>query len=392
MGSSCYILADVHTVGFHRHGRNHPYRVSLMPTNMPETFTAAELRSRQAEFIELLQDAVHGGASIGFVSPVSDDVARKYWDDVSREIESGTRLLLGVSIDGRVAGSVQLSLCTRQNGLHRAEVQKLFVHSRNRRRGLGRLLMSAVEQEALRAGRSLLYLDTEPHRSAAAMYLHLGWNLAGEIPDFACSPDGDLHATSIYYKRISSEEPDLVPERRKDHASPIRAKYVHTNLTARDWRRLMHFYSEVFGCIPKPPERDLAGDWVDQLTNLKMTRIRGMHLSFPGFATDGPTLEIFTYDEMRENSRPVANEPGFGHLAFAVEDVAEALKAVIAAGGSVVGEVATSKVAGVGELQVVYARDPEANIIELQRWAKIHEAPPTVREGMGRVGEALSES
>jgi len=35
---------------------------------------------------------------------------------------------------------------------------------------------------------------------------------------------------------------------------PIRAEYVHTNLIARDWERLVRFYSEVFGCEPKPPE------------------------------------------------------------------------------------------------------------------------------------------
>lgn len=334
----------------------------------PEKLAATEICSRQHELIELLRDTVHGGASIGFVNPVSEEVACRYWDEVSREIELGTRLLLVVSVDGQIAGSVQLSFCTRQNGLHRAEVQKLFVHTRHRRRGLGRLLMSSIEEEAVRAGRSLLYLDTEPHQPAAVMYHHLGWKLAGEIPDFACSPDRHLHATSIFYKRVPREETASLSEWGKVPAKPIKAKYIHTNLTAREWRRLVHFYSEVFGCNPKPPERDLSGDWVDQLTNLKNARVRGMHLSLPGLTNDGPTLEIFSYDEMRQNPAPVANEPGYGHLAFAVDDVEEALKAVVAAGGSAVGAVATSAVAGVGNLRVVYARDPEGNIIELQRW------------------------
>jgi hypothetical protein len=42
---------------------------------------------------------------------------------------------------------------------------------------------------------------------------------------------------------------------------------------------------------------------------------------------------------------------------------------VIAAGGGAVGKVATTDVAGVGKLRVVYARDPEGNIIELQKWS-----------------------
>jgi predicted enzyme related to lactoylglutathione lyase len=149
---------------------------------------------------------------------------------------------------------------------------------------------------------------------------------------------------------------------------PINAKYVHTNLTARDWRRLVDFYRDVFGCIPKPPARDISGDWIDRLTGLKNARLRGMHLSLPGFEKEAPTLEIFTYDEMKVGLMPVANEPGYGHLAFAVDDVAAAQKAVIAGGGSAVGEVLTTTVAGVGKLWVAYVRDPEGNIIELQRW------------------------
>lgn len=172
----------------------------------PEKFSAGQLHARQREFIELLQDAVHDGASVGFIDPVSAEVAGRYWADVAREIDLGTRLLVAVNVDGRVAGSVQLSLCMRQNGMHRAEVQKLFVHTRNRRRGFGQLLMASIEKEARLARRSLLYLDTEPHKPAAGMYSKLGWKLAGEIPDFACSPDGLLHGTSIFYKKISAEE------------------------------------------------------------------------------------------------------------------------------------------------------------------------------------------
>jgi predicted enzyme related to lactoylglutathione lyase len=137
---------------------------------------------------------------------------------------------------------------------------------------------------------------------------------------------------------------------------------------ARDWRRLVRFYTEVFGCTPKPPERDLSGDWIDRAAALPGARLRGLHLVLPGCGPDGPTLEIFSYDAMIAGPVPVANEPGYGHLAFAVENVAAALQAVLAAGGGAVGGIATTTVPGVGVLQVVYARDPEGNIIELQRW------------------------
>jgi predicted enzyme related to lactoylglutathione lyase len=149
---------------------------------------------------------------------------------------------------------------------------------------------------------------------------------------------------------------------------PIRAKYVHTNLIARDWKKLVRFYCEVFACEPAGPERDLSDTWLDGVTSLSNAHLRGVHLRLPGYGDEGPTLEIFSYDELIEHELPRANECGFAHIAFAVDDVDPALQAVIAAGGDAVGEIATAEVDGVGLLRVVYARDPEGNIVELQKW------------------------
>ncbi|PYI70612.1 MAG: glyoxalase, partial [Verrucomicrobia bacterium] len=78
------------------------------------------------------------------------------------------------------------------------------------------------------------------------------------------------------------------------------AKYVHTNLIARDWKRLVQFYSEVFGCQPKGPERDLSGNWLDSVNAVPNAHLRGVHLRLPGYGDDGPTLEIFSYDQLIE--------------------------------------------------------------------------------------------
>jgi glyoxylase I family protein len=111
----------------------------------------------------------------------------------------------------------------------------------------------------------------------------------------------------------------------------INARYVHTNLIARDWKKLVRFYGDVFGCIPKGPERDLSGEWLDRVTALSAARLRGVHLRLPGYGDDGPTLEIFRYDGMLDRRLPMPNEPGFAHVAFAVDDVEKALEAVISA-------------------------------------------------------------
>jgi glyoxylase I family protein len=133
-------------------------------------------------------------------------------------------------------------------------------------------------------------------------------------------------------------------------------------------KRLVRFYGDVFGCIPKGPERDLSGEWIDRVTSLSATHLRGVHLRLPGYGDDGPTLEIFSYDDMPDKQLPMPNDPSFAHIAFAVDDVEAASEAVISAGGSSVGEIATTEVGGVGFLQVIYARDPEGNIVELQKW------------------------
>ncbi len=146
------------------------------------------------------------------------------------------------------------------------------------------------------------------------------------------------------------------------------ARYVHTNIVARDWRRLAGFYAQALGCTPAPPERDLRGDWLDSAMGIVDCEVQGMHLRLPGYGDDGPTLEIFTYREEVERSLRAVNQPGLAHLAFAVDNVDVALASVLAAGGSAVGQVVDTVVAGVGHLRFCYAADPEGNVIELQRW------------------------
>jgi GNAT superfamily N-acetyltransferase len=168
----------------------------------PERLTEIQARAALPQLAALLQDAVAGGASIGFLRPLSLAAAQHYWHDVIREVGQGSRVLLVIRDEAGIAGSVQLGLCQRQNGRHRAEVQKLLVHTRTRRRGLAGILMSALEAEARAAGRTLLYLDTEPAQPAEAMYRKHGWIPAGEIPDYATTPDGHLHSTVIFYKKL----------------------------------------------------------------------------------------------------------------------------------------------------------------------------------------------
>ncbi len=147
-------------------------------------------------------------------------------------------------------------------------------------------------------------------------------------------------------------------------------KYAHTNLIAKDWKRLSSFYQEVFGCLPIPPQRDLSGEWLDKATGLRDSHIFGVHLLLPGYGEDGPTLELFQYGSMPEHPSVKPNTPGFSHIAFAVDDVPGTAQIVFNHGGSAVGELTVRDVPGVGLLTFQYLADPEGNIIELQNWNK----------------------
>jgi catechol 2,3-dioxygenase-like lactoylglutathione lyase family enzyme len=152
----------------------------------------------------------------------------------------------------------------------------------------------------------------------------------------------------------------------------IQAKYVHTNLIARNWRKLADFYIQVFGCRPVPPERDFQGPALESGTGIPGAHLTGLHLRLPGFGETGPTLELFNYNPLAEPARPEVNRPGFGHLAFQVEDVSAARTAVLQAGGEAVGEIVTLRIANGAAVTWCYVRDPEGNILELQAWNETH--------------------
>nr|WP_251032351.1 GNAT family N-acetyltransferase [Mesobacillus foraminis] len=150
------------------------------------------------ELSELLIQVVGNGASIGFLPPLKYLEAAEYWEDViSPEV-----VLLVAKINNISVGSVQLHLCQKQNGSHRAEIAKLMTHPQHRRNGIGRLLMEQAEERAKQEGRSLLVLDTREGDPSNHLYASMGYVQAGRIPHYARSANGELDATIFYYKSI----------------------------------------------------------------------------------------------------------------------------------------------------------------------------------------------
>jgi GNAT superfamily N-acetyltransferase len=167
------------------------------------TTLAAPLGERaRDELADVLVDCVAGGASVSFLDSFSQTDARRFFDKVAGGLACGEIVLLAASLAGKIVGTVQLGLDTPPNQPHRADVKKMLVHRSARGRGIGRALMQAIEDEALKRGRWLLVLDTVPGESGHRLYLRAGWQQSGIVPDYALFPDGRLCDTAFMWKRL----------------------------------------------------------------------------------------------------------------------------------------------------------------------------------------------
>lgn len=153
---------------------------------------------------EVLIDCVVGGASVGFMEPLSRDRALAFWRRVAGGVAAGERALL-IAEDGQgLCGTVQLLLGQPENQPHRADLVKMLVHRRARRQGLGAALMRAAEDTARECGKTLLVLDTASGE-AERLYARSGWERVGVIPGYALWPEGGPCATTLFYRNLGGQ-------------------------------------------------------------------------------------------------------------------------------------------------------------------------------------------
>ena len=150
----------------------------------------------------VLIDCVEGGSSVSFMHPLTPERADAFWRKVAADVAAGARALLVAEDDAGICGTVQLVLDTPENQPHRAELVKMLVHRRARRRGLGEALMRAAESMALECGRTLLVLDAVTGDAGERLYTRLGWTRVGVIPRYALMPDGEYCATTFFYRDL----------------------------------------------------------------------------------------------------------------------------------------------------------------------------------------------
>ena len=163
---------------------------------------AAEVESCAMSLGALLVDTVDGGASVGFLAPLSAEAATAWFRALVPAVVDGSVLVWAARSGERLTGTVQLRLTATPNGLHRAEVAKLMVAPGSRGRGLGRRLLETAELGARETGATLLMLDTQTGTPAEHLYRSAGWTQVGTVPDYAADPAGELRPTTFFYKRV----------------------------------------------------------------------------------------------------------------------------------------------------------------------------------------------
>jgi GNAT superfamily N-acetyltransferase len=162
-----------------------------------------QAEARRDGLVDLLVDAVEGGASVNFIRPMTRAKAEAWWKGALAGHARGERLIFAAEAAGRLDGTVQLTLAPQENQAFRADLGKLLVHRRARRKGLGALLMGAAEAEARRIGRTLLILDTEAGSDAERLYDRLGWTRFGQVPGYAMRADGAARELcTFFYKEL----------------------------------------------------------------------------------------------------------------------------------------------------------------------------------------------
>lgn len=168
-----------------------------------QILNAAEAQASVAALADVLTDCVAGGASVSFMWPLPRERALQFWQGVADGVARKERILLVARDDsGDITGTVQLITVMPDNQPHRADVAKMLVHRKARRKGIAQALMAAVEEAAKAEGKTVLVLDTVTGGDAERLYERAGWQKVGIVPNYALMPDGEFCGTTFFHKQI----------------------------------------------------------------------------------------------------------------------------------------------------------------------------------------------
>jgi GNAT superfamily N-acetyltransferase len=173
----------------------------MNPTYRIRRLATPEAREAASALADVLVDCVAGGASVSFMADLTRDDAVAFWQGEAQADDG--RAILVAEDEAGIFGVVQVIPAWPPNQPHRADISKMLVHRRGRRRGAAEALLAAAEAAAREMNRTVLVLDTVTGGAAERLYETRGWTRVGVIPDYALMPDGALCATTVFYKALA---------------------------------------------------------------------------------------------------------------------------------------------------------------------------------------------
>lgn len=148
---------------------------------------------------------------------------------------------------------------------------------------------------------------------------------------------------------------------------PERVRFDQVKFLARDLKSLAAFYETALDCETVVPIQESIDKAVARAVGVPGANVTLTILRLPGRGDHGPVLELYTVRGEILNSWNYT--AGQGQIAFEVQDLESSISRVIAAGGSMLGEVVEWEAPSGNRARFVYLNDLEGNIIDL--WARV---------------------
>lgn len=140
-------------------------------------------------------------------------------------------------------------------------------------------------------------------------------------------------------------------------------KIDHINLVVNDLNGAKEFFTQLGFSVGD--ESGLEGEWVSSIVGLKDVKARYVVLSLPDSNTNLELIEYHSPPSGRGPEMGKANQLGFRHIAFEVEDIDETVRYLKSKDVEFISSIQTYPKTG---KRLVYLRGPEGILLELAQY------------------------
>lgn len=151
---------------------------------MIRLFWPTEADGIRAGVHRVLHDVVAAGGAVGYLEPPAQEQTDDWLGDLLKAVRAGDGALVLAEVDGVVQAMGTWRRERPPVFRHSAEVAKVMAHPDARGLGLGRRVVSALVDDATKAGIELLTLGVRGNNHGTIqLYEELGFRVWGRLPN-----------------------------------------------------------------------------------------------------------------------------------------------------------------------------------------------------------------